>query len=277
MLTTTASYQYSTIFIQPMLWTDCTERDSIGRCLDEDKQQPGIRGSNAGLSHGSYGSYNLNRRHTLTVRSDVEVGIDRLLGSHTINAGVDFNPIWSVYDFGYIGNQLLIKEPTDTNGDGLYNPEEVNDLESYDPVARYVIVNNDREQTPGLLFNVYLQDRWRPVRGLMIQLGARYLRANLKNNIGDTIIDTSALSWGATVGWDPFRDGKTYLLASTTRRLSTRDCSRCPVTSTRARSTLSTTPGTPASKSGPRSPPARARPPQTSPTPTLWWLGTTSC
>jgi len=213
-LTTTASYQYSTIFIQPMLWTDCTERDPIGRCLDSDKQQPGIRGQNAGLSHGSYGSYNLNRRHTLTVRSDVEIGIDRLLGSHTINAGVDVNPIWSVYDFGYIGNQLLIKEPTDSNGDGLYNPEEVNDLESYDPVARYVIVNNDREKTPGVLFNVYLQDRWRPVRGLMIQLGARYLRANLKNNIGDTIIDTSALSWGATVGWDPFRDGKTYLLAS---------------------------------------------------------------
>ncbi|MEE2830519.1 MAG: TonB-dependent receptor, partial [Myxococcota bacterium] len=61
-LTTTAAYQYSTIFIQPMLWKDCAERDVIGRCLDADKQQPAIRGFTAGLNHGSYGSYNLNRR-----------------------------------------------------------------------------------------------------------------------------------------------------------------------------------------------------------------------
>ena len=197
-LTTTAYYQYSTIFIQPMLWKDCTEREDIGRCTDPDLQQPAIRGFTAGLDHGSFGSYNLNRRHTLTVSSDFEIGIDRLAGSHTINAGVDFNPIWSVYDFGYIGNQLLIKNPADTNGDGIYNPDEVNDLESYEPIARYVIVNNYRERTPAP-FNLYIQDRWRPVRGLMIQ-PQRAIPRRPEDNVGDSIIDTNALSWGATVG-----------------------------------------------------------------------------
>ena len=213
-LTTTAFYQNSSIFIDPVAWKDCDERDAIGRCLDADKQQSAIWANQGGLNHGSYGRYNLSRRNRFSIKSDFELGIDRLLGSHTLNAGVEFAPVWHTSDFGYIGNKIFIKSPVDANNDGTLQVDEVSDLDSYVNEARYVVVNSDREQELGLVFNGYVQDRWIPVRGLSINAGARYLRARLQNNIDQAIIDSSAVSWGVGAAWDPFRDGKTRISAN---------------------------------------------------------------
>jgi hypothetical protein len=217
-LDTRVVYSYSTIFLEPMLWKDCVERDDLGRCVDEtddqgrDLQAPRIV-SSRGLNHGSYGNYNYNRRHRFEVNSNLRVNIDRALGAHTLDVGVFFSPIWSVFDFGYVGNTLIQKNPIDKNGDGvLEGIEEISDLDSYENEARYVIVNEDRQIQTGSTFNVYFNDVWNPTRGLTIRGGVRYLRARLSNNIGDTIIDNHAVSWGAGVSWDPFRDGKTSLV-----------------------------------------------------------------
>jgi len=217
-LDTTVFYNYSSIFVEPMLWGDCTERDEIGRCttaedeLGRDLQSPRITSTNRGLTHGSWGNYNYNRRHRFEVSSNLRVNIDRALGSHTLDVGVLISPIWSAFDFGYVGNTLIQKNPIDKNGDGVIEgPEEVSDLDSYENEARFVIVNEDRQIQRGTLFNAYLQDTWSPTRGLTINAGLRYLRARLENNVRDVIIDSHALSWGAGIAWDPFRDGKTSI------------------------------------------------------------------
>jgi hypothetical protein len=217
-LNTTVFYNYTTIFVEPMLWSDCTERDDVGACTQEtddqgnDLQSPRISSPLRGLTHGSWGNYNYNRRHRFEVNSNLRVSIDRALGSHTLDIGVLVDPIWSNFEFGYVGNTLLQKNPIDKNGDGLLEgPEEISDLDSYENAARYVIVNEEKQVQRGLLFNAYFQDTWSPTRGLTINAGARYLKAKLENNVGDTIIDSNAVSWGAGIAWDPFRDGKTSI------------------------------------------------------------------
>ena len=216
-LTTTASYNYSTIRVQPQNWKNCQQRDEFLRCADEDKQQltvsAGVGGERPGLDQ-STGRFDMDRRHSLEVRSDLTLNLDRLLGSHTVFVGASVRPSWTIRDFGWNGNQWVFSAPTDANQDGEFSPEEVNDFSTYEPTGRYLIVNIEQERTPGVTFEAYAHDRWVPVRGLLISLGGRLIRANLRNNIGDSIIDTTAASWGATVGWDPFRDGKTYLMGS---------------------------------------------------------------
>ena len=216
-VTTTVSYAYSTIMRQPQLWKNCVDRDDRNRCTDPDSQVVttwgGFGAGGPGLNTGD-GFYDLDRRHNLVISSDATIGIDRFLGSHSIDAGVNVQPLWSVRDFGYSGNTILIQLPTDSNQDGFYNADEVSDVDSYENAGRYLVINSGKHSTPGLVANVYLQDRWSPTRGLLVSVGLRYLHANLKNNVGDSIINTNAVSWGATVGWDPFRDGKTYIMGS---------------------------------------------------------------
>jgi hypothetical protein len=216
-LTTTASYNYTTIIITPQSWKNCQNRDARSICLDEDLQQittwGGFGQRGPGLNTAT-GNYNLNRRHNLQIRTDLSIGLDRLLGSHSIDAGVSVQPIWENFEFGYHRNQILINNPTDADGSGFYESDEVSDIDNYTRVGRYLIVNTEAERAPGVIFNAYLQDRWSPTRGLLIVLGGRFLRANLQNNLGEPIVDTTAISWGTTVGWDPFRDGRTYLMAA---------------------------------------------------------------
>ena len=216
-LTTTASYNYSTILITPQNWKGCTDRDSRGLCLDPDLQAVttwgGFGQSGPGLNTAT-GNYNLNRRHNLQIRTDLSVNLDRLLGSHSIDAGVSVNPVWENFDFGYHKNQIRINIPHDADDSGIWEANEVSDVDSYDPLGRYLIVNTGVERSPGIMVDAYLQDRWAPTRGLQITLGARLQRSNLQNNLGEPIVDTTAVSWGATVSWDPFRDGKTQLLGA---------------------------------------------------------------
>ena len=213
-LTTTVFYQFSHINRTPMGWQECQSWDLIGRCEDADLNVPAILGSGSatrGLDHGIGGVYSLSRRNNLQIKSDLEVGIDRLLGSHSLQAGVEVNPIWTDRTFGYSGNELLVKKPADTDGDGEISPAEINDLENYENVDRYIVIPEEDTRVPGVLVHGYLQDRWVPVRGLTINAGLRFTYANLENNRGDTIIDNKTLSWGGGFAWDPFRDGKTRI------------------------------------------------------------------
>ncbi len=213
-LTTQVIYQFSRVNYMPMAWQDCSNWDSAGRCLDPELNQPAIFGNGGavdGLDYGIGGRYQLSRRNNLQIKSDLEVGLDRLLGSHTVQAGVEVNPIWHDATQGFTGNEIIVQSPKDSDLDGEISPAEINAVENYENQFRYIMIAQEDSRTPGVMVHGYLQDRWVPVRGLTINAGLRFTYANLENNIGDSIIDTKAVSWGAGVAWDPFRDGKTRI------------------------------------------------------------------
>ncbi|MCO4771733.1 MAG: carboxypeptidase regulatory-like domain-containing protein [Deltaproteobacteria bacterium] len=215
LLTTTVNYQYSTIRVQPMLWKDCENRTTTGLCTDEDKQISARWGNINGLDHGSFGRYDLDRRHRFSAQMDFVANIDRLLGSHQLSAGASVEPIWTRRDFGYINNQVFLVEPQDLNGDGvLIDTTEVSDLNSYENVGRFVIANLKDGRESGITTRIYAQDRWVPTRGLTVNLGASFLISRLRNNAGDSVINTTAFTWGPSIAWDPMRDGKTNLSVS---------------------------------------------------------------
>lgn len=216
-LETSVIYQFSRVNTTPMNWQDCENWDNAGRCVDKERDTPAIWGSGGavrGLDYGAGGAFQLSRRHNLQIKTDLTLGLDRLLGSHTVHAGAEVNPIWHDRTFGYTGNELLITTPTDLDGDGEISPGEFNNTDEYTNVDRYIIIDDEDSTTPGILVHGYLQDRWTPVRGLTINGGFRYVYSHLENNAGHAIIDNHAVSGGFGVAWDPFRDGKTRISVS---------------------------------------------------------------
>ncbi len=215
LLTSTVNYQYSTIRVQPISWKGCENRLSWGYCTDEDKQQSAHWGSVYGLNHNGYGQYDFDRRHNASGAINFQGSVDRLLGSHTLYAGVSVTPMWTKRAFGYINNQVIVDEPTDLNENGeLLEVEEVSSIDTYENVSRYLIANEANDNEFGINSRIYLQDRWVPVRGLTVNLGGSFLFSRLDNNAGDAVLSTTTFTWGPSISWDPFRDGKTALQAS---------------------------------------------------------------
>lgn len=214
-LTSTVSYQYNTIRSQPMLWKNCTERNSFGLCTDESLQTSASWGQQFGLDTGSYGIYDFDRRHRIVANVGFEANVDRLLGSHSLYAGINVEPIWTRRAFGYVNNTVYVREPTDTNGNGTtLETSEVSDIDSYENVFRFLVANNHNDNQGGFTGRLYLQDRWVPTRGLTVNLGGSFVLARLRNNVGDSVLNTTSFSWGPSVSWDPMRDGKTNISVS---------------------------------------------------------------
>ncbi len=215
LLTTTLNYQYSTIRVQPISWKDCDNRLSWGYCTDPDKQVSARWGAVYGLDHGGYGQYDFDRRHNASGALNFQASVDRFLGSHTVYAGAAVTPMWTNRDYGYINNEAFLVEPTDLNGNGeLLEVEEVSSLSTYENVSRYVIANEPNDDEFGINSRIYLQDRWVPARGVTINLGGSFLFSRLNNNRGEAVLNTTTFTWGPSISWDPFRDGKTMLAAS---------------------------------------------------------------
>lgn len=215
LLTTKVNYQYNTIRVQPMLWKDCDDRNNFGLCLDPEKQISAVWQNGNGLDHGSYGRYDLDRRHRFSADIGFQANIDRLLGSHTLYAGATVEPIWTRRAFGYINNQVFVRDPVDNDGDGIIREtSDVSNLDTYENVSRFVIANLANGRESGLTTRFYVQDRWVPTRGLTVNLGASLLLARLRNNLGAAVINTDSFTWGPSIAWDPFRDGKTNLSVS---------------------------------------------------------------
>ncbi len=210
--TTQIYYQKSFIHVQPIIWKDCNERNDIGACLDDDKQQvPVWPWTGAEFYNGSYGRYDFDNRNTFSVQTDGTLYFDTPIGPHTMFLGIGAAFGSTDRAFSYYTGEVVWKSFPDYDGDGNPDAEEVNDIENYQAEQRAVIINNPVEEQSGVEAWFYIEDEWQPTEGLTIQPGLRIDRSIQRNNIYDNIIDGWAFSPAVQFSWDPFRDRRTLL------------------------------------------------------------------
>jgi hypothetical protein len=207
-LRTDVSYLNSYIKIAPMRWKDCDEHDSIGRCVDEDKNQP-AHTTIGGLNYGNAVRYDFDRRNQAAVGSNLTASVDNVLGDHTFDIGVGYTWTGTKRDFGYLGNAWFI-DVVGPDGD-------INAINDYRPSARYVIINNLNPYMTGNEVAGYIGDRWRPWDNLSVNAGARVDYSKLNSDFRSGVINWAGVSGGVGLGWDPGRDGRTQLSASYAR------------------------------------------------------------
>ncbi len=210
MLRTQAYLQKSFIRFQPVQWRDCTDWDPETReCLDDSLQAtphwPAMAG---GFYHTTSGRFYNDRRWNFAASVDF-TAFAEFLGTHQFDLGADLQLVWNDYYFNYPTHEIIYDMPTDGNGNGIIDDEELNDLDSYVNDSRYVIVNQDDYRITGRKLSFYAQDVWKPWSNLTLRPGVRLDTGVMKNNLGDNILDFVSLSPRLNLSWDPANDRKT--------------------------------------------------------------------
>ncbi len=188
----------------------CTWRDDLRfkQCKDDQPEgyidflTPATLGRGGSRYTDNYYRFSLNDRFRDSVRASVTGYIRRALGTHEIKGGVEFGWTRSAFQFG---------SPANVN---YYTILE----DSGDPtsVVEYFWVERDGQiyqQNRGTSVFGYVQDRWEPIRGLTVDLGLKYDRVTLRNDVGDRIVGFDAITPVGGVSVDPSGTGKAKIYA----------------------------------------------------------------
>ena len=190
----------------PCTWRDDDRFKQCGEGQEEgyiDFYTPGHLGSGGG-AHWSENYYRIsvNDRQREGLRASLSAFIPTPIGPHDLKLGAELSWLLSDQMFGYTGNMYYVDRLVDEN----------------DPGSQ---VNYYWRETQGQLFQrnrgnkqfVYLQDTWEPVPGLTIDLGLKYDRATLRNDVGERIVGFDIVSPVGGVAWDPSARGIAKLYA----------------------------------------------------------------
>jgi hypothetical protein len=180
---------------QPCTWRDDDRFKQCGEGQPEgyiDYLTPAHYGTGGAPFSDNYYYYSINDRKRDGVRASLSAFVVSPFGTHEIKGGVDLS--WMVADKlrGYPGN--------------IYYVDRLEDED--DPSS---IMNRYWRETQGQLFQrnrgntqfVYLQDTWEVIPGLTIDLGAKYDRAALRNDVGEKIVGFDFVSPVGGIAWDP--------------------------------------------------------------------------
>ena len=180
---------------QPCTWRDddrfkqCEEGQPEGYI---DYLTPAHYGSYGAPFSGNYYYYSINDRKRDGLRASLSAFLVSPFGTHEIKGGLELSWVTADILTAYTGN--------------LYYVDRLEDVE--DPST---VVNRYWRETQGQLYQrnrgntqfVYLQDTWEPVPGLSIDLGVKYDRAALHNDIGEKIVGFDFVSPVGGIAWDP--------------------------------------------------------------------------
>ncbi len=183
----------------PCTWRD---DDRFKQCTGDQEEgyidfyTPGHIGSGGGHWSENYYRISINDRQREGVRASLSAFIPTPIGPHDLKFGAEFSWLISDQMFAYTGNMYYV--------DRL--------LDATDPGSQ---VNYYWRETQGQLFQrnrgnkqfIYLQDTWEPVPGLTIDLGLKYDRATLRNDVGERIVGFDMVTPVGGVAWDPSQRG----------------------------------------------------------------------
>ena len=177
---------------------------------DLDWETPGRTGLYGAYDSVNWGYFNFDDRWRYAASSKLSVlsvkdpfgSASPLLwgGKHDFKAGVEFNTtVWDQIQ-GYSGNTLY------------YDLNEV----SYDPstFTNYYwleITGPIKFRTTGTNYSAFLQDAWKPAKNLTLKYGFRFDGTQQRNDVQDTVIDTTMWSPRVYAAWDPWADQKTKI------------------------------------------------------------------
>ena len=190
---------------QPCTWRDdlrfkqCEEGQSEGYI---DFLTPATLGRAGSRYTDNYWRFSLNDRWRDSIRANVTGYVRRALGTHEIKGGVEFGWVKSDFQFG---------SPANVN---YYTRlEDAGDPTS---VVEYFWVEREGQiyQTNrGASIFGYIQDEWEPIPGLTIDIGLKYDRVTLRNDVGERIVGFDAITPVGGVSVDPSGRGVAKIYA----------------------------------------------------------------
>ncbi len=180
---------------QPCTWRDDDRFKQCGEGEPEgyiDYTTPAHYGTWGAPFSDNFYYYSVNDRKRDGLRGTLSAFVVSPFGTHELKGGVELSWVTADVLFGYPGN--------------LYYVDRLEDVE--DPST---VVNRYWRETQGQLYQrnrgatqfVFLQDTWEPVPGLTIDLGVKYDRAALRNDVGEKIVGFDFVSPVGGVAWDP--------------------------------------------------------------------------
>ncbi|MCO4769778.1 MAG: TonB-dependent receptor [Deltaproteobacteria bacterium] len=180
---------------QPCTWRDdlrfkqCKEGQSEGYI---DFLTPATLGASGARYEDNYWRFSLNDRWRDSVRASVTGFVRRALGTHKIKGGVEFGWTRSQVQFGVPGN-LRLTQGLDDSGD----PTSVEPFWWVEYDGQISQANNGNS-----IFG-FLQDTWQPAPWLTVDLGVKYDRVVLNNDVGERIVGFNAFTPVGGVSVDP--------------------------------------------------------------------------
>jgi len=196
-LNTQYTYMKEYLEITPV---PCThDRSQPGKYCEEDQAEgyidlwtPGIYGRYDAYSRQNYYRYNYDDRPMHNASSELTVYLPDFLGSMEFKTGVNVRILGQDQISGYTGN-TWINERLEDQGD----PSSV--------INYYWVERPGALHSRGTGFELaaYLQDTWKPRANLTFDLGLRYERADIRNDVGRKIVNTQIFLPRLSFSWDP--------------------------------------------------------------------------
>ena len=171
---------------QPCTWRDdlrfkqCKEGQSEGYI---DFLTPATIGRSGARYEDNYWRFSLNDRWRDSLRGTVTGYIRRAAGTHEVKGGVEFGWTRSNLQFGTPGN-IVYYQGLDDSGDPT----------SVEPFYWVEYEGQINQGNRGSSIFAFLQDTWKPTPWLTIDLGVKYDRVTLRNDVGERIVGFDAFT-----------------------------------------------------------------------------------
>jgi hypothetical protein len=190
---------------QPCTWR---QDDRFKRCKTGQEEgyidfiTPAVWGRVGSRSRDNYTRYSFNDRERTSARAVLSGFLSSPIGTHEIKGGVEASWVKSEITSGTPGNILYV--------DRLDDADDPSSTVNWYWVERPGTLN--QTNTGSTLF-AFVQDTWEPTPGLSIDLGVKYERSVLRNDVGDRIVDFNMVSPVGGFSWDPTRTGRMKIFA----------------------------------------------------------------